>query len=82
MVKYLTWTFDVLTFESGYTSIFAAAIIITIDNTLPHTFTVFRKASIKIIIIFCIIAKANGIFTLGTSINTVGVTWARFNDSD
>ena len=71
-----------VSFESSYTTGFTATIIVTIDNALSQIFTVFRKASIKIIIIFRIIAKTNRILTVGTSINTVGVTRARFNSSD
>lgn len=82
MYTYLTWTFRMVSFESCYAFNFTAAIIVAIDNALSQIFAVFREASIKIITIFCIIAKANRIFTIGTSINTVGVTWARFNNSD
>ena len=82
MYTYLTWTFRMVSFESCYAFNFTAAIIVAIDNALSQIFAVFREASIKIITIFCIIAKANRILTVGTSINTVSVTWARLNDSN
>ena len=82
MYTYLAWTFRMISFERCYTSYFTGAIIVAINNALSQIFAVFREASIKIIIIFSIIAKANRILTVDTPFNTVGVTWARFNNND
>ena len=82
MYTYLAWTFRMVSFESCYTSNFTGVIIFAINNALPQFFAAFRETSIKIIIIFRIIAKANRILTVNTPFNTVGVTWARFNNND
>ena len=56
-----------LIFERRHTTIFAAAIIIAINDALSQTFTVLRKARIEIIIIFIVLKieiGKNKLFTL------------------